>query len=84
MNLKKQFLDYLRQAYGAESTVLSQGMPPIEVGLVYPAFNRSMGSDLSMLAQSTRPASSFKRLQVGGPRQPREELGAAQDILLGG
>lgn len=86
-DVKKQFLDYLRGVYGADSTVMSQPMPPIETGPNYPAFN-SVNRNLGMMAQSAggMRQPQFSRLenrrpQVGGPR---DELQSAQDILLGG
>jgi len=81
-DMKKQFLDYLRQAYGADSTVMSQPMPPIEAGPNYPAFDKSMGGGLDIFSRMNQMEQS-----MGGGRQvggPRGELQSAQDILLGG
>jgi len=90
-DVKKQFLDYLRQAYGADSTVMSQPMPPIEAGSNYPAFDKSMAGGLDIFSRMNQMeqslgmpgqgANGMRRPQVGGPRG---ELQSAQDILLGG
>jgi hypothetical protein len=88
-DVKKQFLDYLRGVYGADSTVMSQPMPPIETGPNYPAFDKSMAGGLdifSRMNQMEQSMGGFSRLenrrpQIGGARG---ELQSAQDILLGG
>lgn len=88
-DMKRQFLDYLRQVYGADSMVTQQSLPPIEAGPNYPAFS-SVNQGLSMMAQQPPMmgmgmgmGQPTARPMVGGPR-PSGEMQSAQNILLGG
>jgi len=95
MELKKQFLDYLRQVYGADSMVTSQSLPPLEVGPNYPAFQTgNLQGGLDVFARMNQVESrmgltgaqgSPMRPQIGGPRPgPQGEMQVAQSVLLGG
>lgn len=92
MDLKQEFLGYLRTVYGGESMPMSQSsLPPLDSPVIYPAFrNVNMNQGLSMLGGMQQPMtpSGFAGQPAlpgpsAGPMNQQAGLMQAQNILLG-
>jgi len=92
MDLKQEFLGYLRTVYGGESMPMSQSsLPPLNSPVIYPAFRDSgLNQGLGLLGGMQQPMtpSGFVNQPAlpgpsAGPMGQQAGLMQAQNILLG-
>lgn len=91
MDLKREFLGYLRSVYGGDPMPMSQtSLPPLDSPVIYPAFrNDNLNSALMSLGgnplmNQQMQLGMMPRMQMGRQRSAgASELMQAQDTLLG-
>lgn len=59
MDIKDEFLNFLKMSYGAESQVAKGSLPPLVVGPSFPAFNTPVNQGLQQMMRMRQP-------QLGG------------------
>lgn len=96
MDLKREFLGYLRSVYGGDPMPMSQtSLPPLDSPVIYPAFRDSgLNEGLGLLGGMQQPMTptgfnaqpALPGAAMGQGRQGMGQSGGlmqAQDVLLG-